>query len=277
MTATLATRELETRHHELRKTRMQMVDGHLTGNLRTVQQGLSARAYVDGYWGFASAPLEGAGQRERVQHEAVSNARAMARFGPRRALAMATEPYRGAHVFAGRAPLTATECNERLAALHAHCLQHFPGLRATRLLIGDEHHTKQLRTEAGGDSLASIQRAFCGIVLGAEDETGAPIEVDLLRSCKGSLADLDWSLETLAPLLARAHEHLQAKRHAVIMPNTGEAIGGLGEVGLSANSGAIANAYARATGIKPRKFPLNAQPAYTPVAPGQIAVPVFLS
>jgi isoquinoline 1-oxidoreductase beta subunit len=63
----------------------------------------------------------------------------------------------------------------------------------------------------------------------------------------------------------------------IIMPNKGDAIGGLGEVGLSANSGAIANAYARATGIKPRKFPLNAQPAYTPVAPGQIAVPVFLS
>jgi TldD protein len=215
MTPTLAARELETRQHELRKTRMQMVDGHLTANLRTGQQGLSARAYVDGYWGFASAPLEGAGQRERVQHEALANARAMARFGPRRALAMPSAPYRGEHAIAGRAPLSATECNERLAALHAHCLQHYPGLRATRLLIGDEHHTKHLRTGAGGDSVASIQRAFCGIVLGAEDDSGAPIEVDLLRSCKGSLADLDWSLETLAPLLARAHEHLQAKRHAV--------------------------------------------------------------
>ncbi len=62
-----------------------------------------------------------------------------------------------------------------------------------------------------------------------------------------------------------------------IMPNTGEAIGGLGEVGLSATSGAIANAYARATGIKPRKFPLNAQPASTPVAPGKLPVPVFIS
>ena len=63
----------------------------------------------------------------------------------------------------------------------------------------------------------------------------------------------------------------------IIMPSKGEAIGGLGEVGLSANSGAIANAYARATGIKPRKFPLNAQPAFTLVPPGEIAVPVFLS
>ena len=40
MTATLASRELETRHHELRKTRIVMVDGNLTANLRTVQQGL---------------------------------------------------------------------------------------------------------------------------------------------------------------------------------------------------------------------------------------------
>lgn len=62
-----------------------------------------------------------------------------------------------------------------------------------------------------------------------------------------------------------------------IMPNKGDPIGGLGEVGLSATSGAIANAYARATGLKPRKFPLNAQPAYTPVAPGKLPVPLFIS
>ena len=62
----------------------------------------------------------------------------------------------------------------------------------------------------------------------------------------------------------------------IIMPVTDEAIGGLGEVGLSAASGAIANAYARATGLKPRKFPLNAQPAYTPVPPGMLPAPQFV-
>jgi isoquinoline 1-oxidoreductase subunit beta len=63
----------------------------------------------------------------------------------------------------------------------------------------------------------------------------------------------------------------------IVMPNRGDPIGGLGEVGLSANSGAIANAYARATGIKPRKFPLNAPAVFTPVAPGKIPAPVFLT
>jgi isoquinoline 1-oxidoreductase beta subunit len=41
-----------------------------------------------------------------------------------------------------------------------------------------------------------------------------------------------------------------------IFPANGNVIGGIGEVGMAAPSGALANAYARATGIKPRSFPL---------------------
>ena len=63
----------------------------------------------------------------------------------------------------------------------------------------------------------------------------------------------------------------------IVMPNAGNAVGGLGEVGLSVAAGAIANAYARATGIKPRNFPLNPQPAFATVAPGQLPAPEFVS
>jgi isoquinoline 1-oxidoreductase subunit beta len=62
----------------------------------------------------------------------------------------------------------------------------------------------------------------------------------------------------------------------IIMPNVGDPVAGLGEVGFSASSGAIANAYARATGIKPRRFPLNAQPSFVPVAAGRLPDPVFV-
>ena len=62
----------------------------------------------------------------------------------------------------------------------------------------------------------------------------------------------------------------------IIMPNVGEPASGMGEVAMTAPSGAIANAYARATGIKPRNFPLNAQPIYTPTPAGELpAVPAF--
>ena len=45
---------LETRRHELRKRRILMVDGNLTLNAQTTDAGASARAWQDGYWGFAS-------------------------------------------------------------------------------------------------------------------------------------------------------------------------------------------------------------------------------
>lgn len=59
----------------------------------------------------------------------------------------------------------------------------------------------------------------------------------------------------------------------IVMPNVGHPIAGMGEVGMSAPSGAIANAYARATGRKPRRFPLNLQPAFTPTPAGQLPAP----
>ncbi len=210
-------RYLETRHHELRKNRLVMVDGNLTSNLRSTQRGLSARAYVDGYWGFASASLaaDESGVRERVQRQARDNARAMGSFGARKALALPEAHYRGEHAYAGRTPLTAAECAERLAALHAWCKQRYPGLRSTRFLVAEEHHSKRLDTHEGTAALSSIQRAQCYFTLIADDADGAPVELDDEVSAKGSLADLDWSLETLAPKIDRLHEHLQAKRQAV--------------------------------------------------------------
>lgn len=211
--------ELETRHHEVRKSQMVMVDGNLTTNTRQVQQGVSARAYAGGYWGFASAPAQpgrsdGAVQ-QAVQNQALANARAMARFGARQPLQLPAAAYTGRHAYAGRTPLTAAECNQRLAELHAHCKQHYPGLRATRFVIVEEHHHKDIHTSGGTQALASIQRALLVMALSDVDTSGAPIELMDMLSCKGSLADLDWQLDRLAPLLDQLHGHLQAKRHAV--------------------------------------------------------------
>ncbi len=206
---------LETRHHELRKTRMLMVDGNLTANLRSVQAGVSARAYLDGYWGFASAPAEGAGVRDHVRGMATSNARAMAVFGARPSLALPGAHYRGVQQRMGRTAMTAGDCTDRMAELHAYCMARYPGLRSTRIMATDELHTKALHTDGGGESVALIQRVAVSVVLVAEDDQGTPIEVRESISGIGSFADIDWSVQALAARLDRLHGHLQAKRHAV--------------------------------------------------------------
>ncbi|MCJ1676760.1 hypothetical protein MTF65_05240 [Streptomyces sp. APSN-46.1] len=49
-----------------------------------------------------------------------------------------------------------------------------------------------------------------------------------------------------------------------MLPATGAEPGGAGELGVPAAVGAIANAYARATGTKPRSFPLDFDVDFTP-------------
>lgn len=60
-----------------------------------------------------------------------------------------------------------------------------------------------------------------------------------------------------------------------LMPPTSEDIGGGGEVGMTAASGAIANAYAKATGTKPRSFPLVFPVDFVPYPPGTLPPPAF--
>jgi TldD protein len=211
--ATAQTDYLETRRHELRKMRMLMVDGKLSTNLRSTEAGVSARVHHGGYWGFAASP--GAGDVAQVQQQARSNAQAMGRFGQRSSLALNGDSHVGEHRFQGQPELTPAECNERLQALHGFCKQRYPGLRSTRFLLAQEHHSKWLATSRGGDSLSSIQRALCYLTFMTDAKDGSPIELNQPLSWKGSVADFDWSPEALAPRLDELHEHVQAKRHAV--------------------------------------------------------------
>jgi isoquinoline 1-oxidoreductase beta subunit len=70
------------------------------------------------------------------------------------------------------------------------------------------------------------------------------------------------------------NKHYPKDVKVIILPNKGDAIGGLGEVGMAACSGAIANAWARATGLKPRRFPLYFPVDFAPFPPGKLPDPV---
>lgn len=207
----------ESRHHELAKTRLVMVDGHMTINTRTREAGLSERVYADGYWGFAAAPAGGdeAATAARLADQALANARAMTTFGPQAPAPLPGGAHRGEHRHAGRPALTPEQAIDRLAALHAHVRTHYPDVASTQFTLFDEDHAKRLRTSGGSDSLACIQRSAFHVTLALAGDDGAPVELADRLSAKGSIADLDLSVEALAPLLDALHRHLRAKREAV--------------------------------------------------------------
>ncbi|KND43057.1 isoquinoline 1-oxidoreductase [Streptomyces stelliscabiei] len=74
----------------------------------------------------------------------------------------------------------------------------------------------------------------------------AGLHIDRGAVRESSYADFRYARQRHAPLRFEAH----------IMPSRREP-GGAGELGVPAAAGAVANAYARATGTKPRRFPLD--------------------
>ncbi|MDP9091493.1 MAG: molybdopterin-dependent oxidoreductase, partial [Actinomycetota bacterium] len=93
---------------------------------------------------------------------------------------------------------------------------------------------------------------------GLHFEKGLPLE--------GSYHDYHWALQAQYPRDVTIY----------VIPGTGSFVGGAGEVTVTAPTGAIANAFARATGIKPRNFPLNFPVDFTPYAPGSLPAPPYV-
>jgi len=206
---------LETRSHELRKRRILMVDGALTTNVQTTEAGASARVLQDGYWGFAAGTDTSEAGIALLADQARRNAAAMARFGPKQLPPLVGGSYRGEHAYRGRPAISQKEVVLRLAELSDWCKQRYPGLKSTRILAGDEHHSKRVTNSLGADALNSIQRALCYVTFTAEGADGAPVELVEIVSGKGSLADLDLRPQAWQAQLDELHSHLRAKCEAV--------------------------------------------------------------
>jgi TldD protein len=201
--------------HELRKTRILMIDGSLVENRRSVEAGTSARVREGGYWGFAAASgTAGNGLAATLRDQALAQARTMARFGARDAAPLPAAS--GNHVQRGSdAAPDNGRVIEQLRALTAWCRERYPDLRSLKALAMDEQHDKQLRTSNGADARSTIRRGMVYLVAAGTDDQGTPIEVSERLAVHGSLADLALDTRSLAPRLDEMHRHLQAKRHAV--------------------------------------------------------------
>ena len=99
-------------------------------------------------------------------------------------------------------------------------------------------------------ALAYADSLTGGLVLGNGNRKlplQAGIHIDNGAVREGSYGDFLWARQRHTPTDLQIH----------VMPATTDEPGGVGELGVPVCAGAIATAYARATGTKPRRFPLN--------------------
>ncbi len=101
--------------------------------------------------------------------------------------------------------------------------------------VGQQVNPTGLRAQAMGSLMDGISTV---LLAGNHLDNGAFRE--------GSYSDFKYARQADAPLVCDVH----------LVGGTG-APGGVGELCVPAAAGAVANAYARATGAKPRKFPIN--------------------
>jgi TldD protein len=211
----------ETRQHEVRKTRMVMIDGNLTANSETNEGGTSARVFNKGYWGFSSVPAMDKSSADKVARKAADNATAMGHFGDKPKLDMPLDEHVGEHGYNGRAPRSQKENIEFLEELNGFCNRKYPSLKSASFMLHEESHSKRFATSNGSLGLSSINRGACYLIFTTEDQHGQPVELMQAMSAKGNLADLDLSLESLEPQLDELFQHLQAKK-AAVAPRGGE-------------------------------------------------------
>jgi isoquinoline 1-oxidoreductase beta subunit len=90
-------------------------------------------------------------------------------------------------------------------------------------------------------------QAIGGVIDGISTILSAGNHLDNGAFREGSYKDFLYARQANAPLSCEVY----------VMPATGSSPGGAGELIVPAAAAAVANAYARATGAKPRSFPIN--------------------
>ena len=224
----------ELRVQENRTMRISLLNGDVVGNSRGAQAGLSARAFKDGVWGFASSPLTGVSDVDGGSiRAAVDRAAANARFlGAREsagAIARGPLPSRPGATsidFSTKKPRkTQKELIEFIRAIDAYCVKFYPGLSSRSVSLSCLDMEKTLLTADGADAWSMIPRSILMVSL-TVDADGEPVDLYEVYGGRGQFedvfddpADLFPNIDVLADNLARKSKGVYARpgTHDVVL------------------------------------------------------------
>lgn len=205
----------ELRAQESRNRRIVLVQGNLTGNVRTQSAGTCARVYQNGVYGFSSM-AECSGQAaEAVLKAATENALFMDR-----------------HVGRGKGPLPVIPSREVPGGLviqdteqkryiefakevDDYITRKYPHLSSRSIVCMEDSMEKRLVTSDGCSGHICSPRSYVYIILNTENAAGVPIELYQSIGGAGIFGEVFQDPARLYPKIDALYEKLMQKREGV--------------------------------------------------------------
>ncbi|MFU8813813.1 MAG: TldD/PmbA family protein [Pseudomonadales bacterium] len=207
----------ELRLQQNTNVRVALLNGDVVTNLKSVDGGVSARVFKNGVWGFASRPDLAGEPIVATINEATRNAQVLARHAADEQAQLAPGVRaRASSDFGTRRPRrTQRQIVDFLAAVDAHIVATYPGLRSRSVSLWNLDMEKRLFTSDAADGYSNTTRSLVVVNLVTSNAAGEPVELRRPFGGRGQFEDVFDDPALLHPEIADLHGHLMAKRDGV--------------------------------------------------------------
>ncbi len=205
----------ELRWQENRNSGVTMVNGNMIRNNQTSLNGISARVYKDGKWGFASDPDFEAVNVKAVIATATENAVFLGKKGKADGGDLPGTQTEITNDFSTtRKRRSRKEIIEFIQNIDAHIIKHYPDLKSRTISLGCLDMEKSLINATGSLGYSMIPRSILYVVMSIEKD-GKPIELYDTYGGFGQLEDNFLDLNDLYEKLEVQYRYLKDKGNGV--------------------------------------------------------------
>lgn len=205
----------ELRVQENRSIHISFVKGNNTANVRSVTSGVSARAYRNGSWGFASSPELTPDAIASVVKEATENALFLDSRQRKGKAPLPVAAVSSDNDFSTKKPrLGQKELVDFVRQIDDEIARRYPGLASRSVILRCLDIEKTLLTSDGSYSHSMIPRSQILVVLSVEKD-GTPVELMESYGGLGQFEDVFESPSSLWEGIERQYQHLMKKSEGV--------------------------------------------------------------
>jgi len=205
----------ELRAQENSNIRITMLNGSIVGNMRASQSGISARAFKNGVWGFASTPESTDAAIKQIIELAGSNARFLASKEGQGSITLPSRPCTiDKNLGTIKTRLGQKDLLDFVSALDEYCIKQYPWLASRSISLQCLDMEKTLLTADGALSYSLTPRTILYVSL-TKTEDNDPIDLYKVYGGLGQFEDVFQKPQDLFSKIDKLADELEKKAKGV--------------------------------------------------------------